>query len=99
LGVIASVLGLALGYALHLAFVALLSGYVPVALPAPGVAPALLGLGVGLTLLLGFGLPPVLQLARVPPLRVLRRDVGAPKVATVGVLSGALFGFALLLMA
>ena len=49
------------------------------ALPPPGVWPALFGIGVGMTLLLGFGLPPVLQLARVPPLRVIRRDVGALK--------------------
>ena len=53
--------------------------------------PALLGLGVGLTLLLGFGLPPVLQLARVPPLRVMRRDVGTPKAASLGVLGAGAF--------
>ena len=99
LGLLASGLGLVLGFVLHLGFVALLANWLPAGLPWPGVAPALLGLGVGLTLLLGFGLPPVLQLARVPPLRVLRRDVGTPKVATVGVLGGALLGFAALMVA
>jgi putative ABC transport system permease protein len=54
--------------------------------------------GVGLILLLGFGLPPVLQLARVPPLRVLRRDVGTPKAASVGVLVGAFLGFTALMV-
>jgi len=99
LGLFASVLGLALGFALHLGFVALLTSWLPNGLPWPGPMPALLGLGVGLTLLLGFGLPPVLQLARVPPLRVLRRDVGTPKVASVGVLAGAFLGFAALMIA
>jgi putative ABC transport system permease protein len=99
LGLVASVAGLALGFALHLGFVALLAGWLPNGLPWPGPAPALLGLGVGLTLLLGFGLPPVLQLARVPPLRVLRRDTGAPKAASVGVLAGAFLGFAALMVA
>ncbi len=99
LGLLASGLGLALGFLLHLGFVALLASWLPGGLPWPGVAPALLGLGVGLTLLLGFGLPPVLQLASVPPLRVLRRDVGTPKVATVSVLGGALLGFAALMIA
>ena len=98
LGLFASLLGLALGFALHLGFVALLTSWLPNGLPWPGPMPALLGLGVGLTLLLGFGLPPVLQLARVPPLRVLRRDVGTPKVASVGVLAGAFLGFAALMI-
>ena len=98
LGLVASLAGLGLGFVLHLGFVALLSGWLPNGLPWPGPRPALLGVGVGLTLLLGFGLPPVLQLARVPPLRVLRRDVGTPKVASVGVLFGAFLGFAALMI-
>ena len=66
---------------------------------APGPWPALFGLGVGMTLLLGFGLPPVLQLARVPPLRVMRRDVGALKATSLGVLAAGAAGFVALLMA
>jgi putative ABC transport system permease protein len=69
------------------------------ALPPPGPWPALFGLGVGMTLLLGFGLPPVLQLARVPPLRVIRRDVGGLKAASATVLLAGVGGFAALLMA
>ena len=99
LGLFASVVGLGLGFVLHLGFVALLTAWLPNGLPWPGPMPALLGLGVGLTLLLGFGLPPVLQLARVPPLRVLRRDVGTPKVASIGVLAGAFLGFTALMIA
>jgi len=98
LGLGASVAGLALGVVLHLGFVALLTSWLPNGLPWPGPMPALLGVGVGLVLLLGFGLPPVLQLARVPPLRVLRRDVGTPKVASVGVLLGAFLGFTALMV-
>ena len=50
-------------------------------------------------LLLGFGLPPVLQLARVPPLRVIRRDVGSLKAASLGVLAAGTGGFVALLLA
>ena len=98
LGLVASVVGLGLGFLLHLGFVALLTSWLPNGLPWPGPQPALLGVGVGLVLLLGFGLPPVLQLARVPPLRVLRRDVGTPKAASLGVLAGAFLGFAALMI-
>jgi putative ABC transport system permease protein len=98
-GLLASVLGVLLGLAVHYAFVSLLAGLVDAALPPPGVWPAVFGLGVGLTLLLGFGLPPVLQLARVPPLRVIRRELGELKPASIGVLLAGFGGFAALLLA
>ncbi|WP_031254565.1 ABC transporter permease [Curvibacter lanceolatus] len=98
-GAAASLLGVVLGYAVHYAFVALLAGLVDAALPAATAWPALLGLGMGLTLLVAFGLPPVLQLAQVPPLRVIRRDLGGLKPASLLVLGLGVAGFAALLMA
>jgi putative ABC transport system permease protein len=80
------------------AFVWLLAGLVDAQLPPASGAPALLGLGMGLTLLLAFGLPPVLQLAQVPALRVIRRDMGGLQPASVGVLLAGLLGFAGALM-
>jgi putative ABC transport system permease protein len=91
-GLLASLAGVVLGFGVHYVFVWLLAGLVDGALPAASLWPALFGLGVGMTLLLGFGLPPVLQLARVPPLRVIRRDVGALMAAGTA-------GFVALLMA
>jgi putative ABC transport system permease protein len=98
-GMLASVGGVLVGLAVHFVFVWLLAGLVGAALPPPGPWPALFGLGVGMTLLLGFGLPPVLQLARVPPLRVIRRDVGTLKAASFGVWAAGTAGFVALLMA
>jgi putative ABC transport system permease protein len=85
-GLLASLLGLALGYAVHHIFVMLLAGLVESQLPQPGLAPVGLGLGMGLTLMLAFGLPPVLQLAQVPPLRVMRREVGNLRPVSLAVL-------------
>ncbi|NDP39672.1 MAG: FtsX-like permease family protein [Rhodoferax sp.] len=99
IGLLASSLGVAIGYAVHYAFVLLLAGLVAAALPPAGFWPVIFGLGMGLTLLLAFGLPPVLQLARVPPLRVIRRDVGNLKPASIGVLGLGVAGFAVLLLA
>lgn len=97
-GLSASVAGVLLGLALHQVFVSLLAGLIDVALPAPSLWPALLGLGLGLSLLMGFGLPPVLQLAAVPPLRVIRRDLGAPKAGSVLVLGAGVAGLAGILL-
>ncbi len=98
-GLFASALGVALGFAVHYGFVALLAGLVETALPAATIWPVLFGMGMGLTLLLAFGLPPVLQLAAVPPLRVIRRDVGNLKPASMAVLGVGVLGFAALLLA
>lgn len=84
-GLLASVVGLLLGWLFHQVFVALLANLVGVALPASGWQPVGLGLSVGVLLTLGFGLPPVLQLASVPPLRVLRRDLGGLKASSTAV--------------
>jgi putative ABC transport system permease protein len=98
-GLLASAVGVLLGFVVHNVFVWLLAGLVQAGLPAPGPWPALFGLGVGMTLLLGFGLPPVLQLAQVPPLRVMRRDVGELKASSLLVLSAGSTGFIALLLA
>jgi putative ABC transport system permease protein len=98
-GLLASVLGVLLGYAVHHVFVQLMAGVLDTVLPAPGVGPVLLGLGVGFTLMLAFGLPPVLQLAQVPALRVIRRDVGQLRPASWAVLVLGVLGFSALLLA
>jgi putative ABC transport system permease protein len=82
-GLVASLIGVGLGFGLHFVFISLLGNLVGVSLPLPSIMPALLGLGLGAALLLGFGLPPVLQLASVPPLRVIRRDLGGPRAGSL----------------
>ncbi len=99
IGLFASAVGVAIGFVVHYAFVLLLAGLVETALPAPTLWPVAFGLGMGLVLLFTFGLPPVLQLAKVPPLRVIRRDVGGLKPASMAVLGIGVLGFVAMLMA
>jgi putative ABC transport system permease protein len=97
-GLIASALGVVVGYGVHMGFVLLLAGLVETRLPDATALPAFMGMGMGLTLLIAFGLPPVLQLAKVPPLRVIRRDLGGLQTHSVLVLAMGLAGFALTLL-
>jgi putative ABC transport system permease protein len=97
-GLMASALGVLIGFGVHLGFVQLLAGLVETQLPAATAWPALVGMSMGLTLLVAFGLPPVLQLAKVPPLRVIRRDLGGLQTSSVLVLGMGLVGFALTLL-
>ena len=75
LGLIGSAIGVALAWLGQFVLFYLLQDLLPATLPAPGWAPALIGLASGLTILAGFALPPVLRLRRVPALRVLRREL------------------------
>ncbi len=78
LGAAASIAGCIAGFLAQHALALWLGSLVTVELPEAGVMPALHGFVTGLSLLLGFALPPLIALAKVPTLRVLRRDIGAP---------------------
>ncbi|OGA40525.1 MAG: hypothetical protein A3G28_01895 [Betaproteobacteria bacterium RIFCSPLOWO2_12_FULL_68_19] len=82
LGVAACAAGTLLGFAAQSALAAALAGLLRGELPPPGAAPALQGFLVGLALLLGFALPPLVQLKNVPALRVMRRET-APGPGTL----------------
>ena len=66
----------------------LLQGLLPTEIPSGGLWPALAGMATGLVALAGFALPPLAALGRVPPLRVLRRDL-LPVPASAWLVYGA----------
>jgi len=88
LGIAACAVGVAVALAGQELLVYTLRAMMDAGLPAPTLGPAVAAFATGLMLLLGFALPPLVALAGVPPLRVLRRDLPRPKVA--GVLAYAL---------
>ena len=78
LGIVASAIGCAIGVAAQALLAYWLGSLVAVELPPPGFTPGVHGVVTGLALLLGFALPPLVSLGRVPTLRVLRRELGVP---------------------
>lgn len=77
LGALATAVGGLLGGLLQLLLFALLEDQIPVAPGAIGALPWLLAGATAAVCLLAFAWPPIRRLAGVPPLRVLRRDIGA----------------------
>jgi putative ABC transport system permease protein len=69
----AAACGIAAGYLAQFGLARLTAGLVQGVLPPPTAAAAWLGLGTAVAILLGFAAPPLLELRRVPPARVLRR--------------------------
>ncbi|PTR14761.1 MULTISPECIES: ABC transporter permease [unclassified Nitrosospira] len=93
LGLIASGIGCLLGFIAQQMLTFWLSGWVEAELPWPSIWPAIHGLLSGMVLLLGFALPPLLNLRSVPALRVLRRDIGLPNSYSI---TGYVLGLAAL---
>jgi putative ABC transport system permease protein len=98
LGLAAGALGAALGWLGHLALVGLAAPMITLALPPASPLPGLQAIVAGLLLVLGFAAVPLARLAGVPPLRVLRRELGAPPVSAWVAALAALGAFALLLL-
>lgn len=97
LGVLATVIGLALGWLMQWGLVHLLRNLLPPDLPPAGYQPLLVGAATGLVALIGFALPPLLRLGRVSPLRVLRREL-TPMPGSAWLIYGvALSGLCLLM--
>ncbi len=75
IGLVASVIGAALGFTAERILTTILADLLQDDLPAASLAPFLLGFGTVLILLTGFALPAILRLGDTPPARVLRKDL------------------------
>ncbi len=95
-GLIASLVGCLVGWLAQEGLVLVLADWLGTDLPAASLAPVGVGIGTGLAALAGFALPPLLHLADVSPLRVLRRDLGAPRASMAAAIAAAVGVVALL---
>jgi len=75
LGTLASLAGCLFGWFAQEALLQLLRNLLPQQIASPGILATVFGFITGLLILIGFALPPLLRLKRVPPLRVLRREL------------------------
>nr|WP_313706756.1 FtsX-like permease family protein [Massilia sp.] len=90
-GLAGSLLGVLVGFGAHFVLLELIGTLLPADLPPVSPLPALQGIATGMLLLVGFALPPVLQLRNVPHNRVMRREQAAPQpmaLATYGLGTG-----------
>ena len=78
LAILAVAAGAALGYLAQSGLAWLLRDLIRSELPPASLAPLPIALGTVLAMLIGFALPPLLQLRSTPPARVLRKNVSAP---------------------
>lgn len=97
LGLVAALAGAVIGWLAQLGLFRLLDGLMPSTIPPGGLTPALAGIATGLVALAGFALPPLAALGRVPPLRVLRRDLLPVPASSWLVYGTALFALGLIM--
>ncbi|MDQ1314979.1 MAG: putative transport system permease protein [Pseudomonadota bacterium] len=94
LGLLGSILGVAIGALTQQALAGLILPDAVTRLPSLGLAPIGVAVASGLLALAGASLPALMRLIRVPPLRVLRRDL--PPLPAAAWIGAAVSGSALL---
>ena len=90
LGLAACAVGTLTGFVAQYFIAEILGGLLRADLPAVSMLPALQGFLVGLVLLLGFALPPLVQLKNVPAVRVIRREAGTASGRSLAVYGAGL---------
>jgi putative ABC transport system permease protein len=97
IAIIAGVSGALIGYAAQEGIAFLVRDLVRGELPRPALSAGWLGLMTSIIILIGFALPPLLQLRKVPPARVLRRNLEPPPLRYAVVYGTAIAALAALL--
>ena len=82
-GLVGSAVGAVVGFGAHFFLLEWLGKLVANQLPPATFLPALQAIATGLILLVGFAIPPILQLRNVPHNRVIRREQDLPQAATL----------------
>jgi putative ABC transport system permease protein len=96
LAMAAGIVGAALGWAAQIVIAKLLAGVLDIDLPSVSLMPLFYAWGLGLLMLLGFAVPPILQARGVPPIRVFQRDLGDSRLTRLVSLFAVLTSGALL---
>lgn len=97
-GLAGSVLGVLVGFGAHYVLLQLVGTLISTDLPPVSALPALQGVVTGMLLLLGFALPPVLQLRNVPHNRVIRREQAPPQAMALATYGLGIVAFGALLL-
>ena len=97
-GLAGSVLGVLVGFGAHYVLLELIGKFISTDLPPVSLLPALQGIATGMLLLVGFALPPVLQLRNVPHNRVIRREQAPPRALALGTYGFGICAFVALLL-
>jgi len=98
IGLAGSVIGALVGFGAHFVLIEWLGRLVSSELPSASIVPALQAILTGLILLIGFAVPPILQLRNVPHNRVIRQEQSLPQPMTITTYALGLLSFTGLLL-